>query len=369
MAPFVKCTFRDAFLADVLTSLVRPFQDVMFALSYYGTVIYGTVIGSYGLADSGQILEKSWFLHNCILPCCALLPLWWKFLQTLRQAYDGRKRWPYLGDAFKYLSAAMVVLYGMTHPEGRRSAWWIVSFLFCVLYQIWWDTMMDWELFCISPRAEPYLDCETPCCQRISSLSPSSVILPLQMYLINPIHDAIRRCAQMELRPKRLYKDESFYYRVFWVNFVLRFIWMLCFIPAYRLTSLSGDVKELTFSSDVNSYIGVLMPVAEIVRRMLWGLLRVEMETIRMMEENASAEIAYETVAEEMDVSKHDRSSMCLPTWLDAPHQQQAAAASSATNRIRQLFQLSDVFLRNLFVAELALWAAAFVGFGYWATY
>ena len=377
VAPFHTVRFRDAFLGDVLTSLVRPFQDILFALSYYGTVVYCSVIGSYSLSESGRILERSWVLHNVILPCCALLPLWWKFLQTLRQAYDANKRWPYLGDSFKYMSAAVIILYGMTHPEGRRSAWWIVSFALSVLYQIWWDTVMDWELFIITPRAEGQsYESDSSCCARISSLRPSSVILPMQMYVINPMNDTVRRIwasiptwDQIQLRTKRLYKKESFYYRVFFINVALRFTWMLCFIPAYRLTSLSGEEKVTTFSSDVNSYIGVLLPVAEILRRCHWGFLRVEMETIRMMD----AEVAYQKVEEEneaMDGSKHDRATtlvQCLPTWLDAPHQQQAAAAS--TSGIKKLCQLSDTFKRHLFAAELSLWAFAFVGFGYLATY
>eukprot|EP00548_Thalassiothrix_antarctica_P012330 CAMPEP_0194160594 /NCGR_PEP_ID=MMETSP0152-20130528/78475_1 /TAXON_ID=1049557 /ORGANISM="Thalassiothrix antarctica, Strain L6-D1" /LENGTH=508 /DNA_ID=CAMNT_0038870295 /DNA_START=196 /DNA_END=1719 /DNA_ORIENTATION=+ len=123
MAPFYKVRFRDAFIGDVLTSLVRPFQDILFALSYYATSFYGIVVQSYGIPEAGRILEQSWVLHNVILPSCALLPLWWRFLQELRAAYDNNKRWPYYGNALKYLSAAILILYGMTHREGRRSAW------------------------------------------------------------------------------------------------------------------------------------------------------------------------------------------------------------------------------------------------------
>ena len=110
MSPFHRVRFRDAFIGDVLTSMVRPMQDILFALSYYVTVIWGSVTGKYGLSESGRILEGSFTLHNVLLPSAALLPLWWRFLQTLRQAYDEDKRWPHLGNAFKYLTATLVIL-------------------------------------------------------------------------------------------------------------------------------------------------------------------------------------------------------------------------------------------------------------------
>jgi hypothetical protein len=378
MAPFYKVRFRDAFLGDIFTSLVRPIQDVLFALSYYATVVWGTVFGSYGLAEAGLILEKSWLLHNIVLPSCALLPLWWKFLQTLRQSYDANQRWPYLGDSLKYLSAAMVIVYGMTHPEDRRSPYWLVCFVLTVIYQIAWDTIVDWELFVIVPKTESQpVECDSPFCARISSLRPSSrLLLTVQMYIFQPISDQFRRISaaipswdQIQLRPKRLYKNNHFYRRIFILNVLLRFTWMLCFIPAYRL-STSGTEIETTFSSDVNSYVGVLLPVAEIIRRCYWGFLKLEMETIRMMD----SDILYARVdngAEVEEESAKDRSTSFrqrLPTWLDTQQKvQHDAATSSSRSRLGRLFQFSDVVLHRMFLVELSIWAGAFVGFGYWA--
>jgi hypothetical protein len=378
MAPFYRMRYRDAFLGDVLTSLVRPIQDILFALSYYATVIYGTVFGSYGLADAGLILERSWFLHNVILPTCALLPLWWKFLQTLRQSYDAKKRWPFYGDSFKYLSAAMLIIYGMTHPEDRRSPWWLVCFVLATLYQIIWDTLVDWELFVIAPRAEgpptvTEASCEPTCCAQISSLRPSSrFLLVFQMYILQPIADGARRLSasipsfeQIHLRPKRLYKTEKFYWKIFIANALLRYTWMLCFIPAYRLTSYSGEEKVTTFSSDVNSYIGVILPVVEIIRRCLWGFLKLEVETLRIMDEDILYSQVDESESSEDEVEEKDRKQL-LPTWLDVQQKQQHdAAVSSSRSRIAEFFEFSDEFLHKLFVAELSLWAVAFVGFGY----
>jgi hypothetical protein len=190
MAPFQRSRFRDLYLGDVLTSLVRPFQDILFALSYYVTVIWGTITGQHGLHKSGEMLQQSWLLMNVILPACALLPLWFKFLQTLRECYDSGKRWPHLGNAFKYLSASLVVLYGMTHPEDRRSPLWLISFGLAVLYQIFWDTVMEWELFVIAPRttSDDGAEFEGSCLVGISSVRPTSrIMLALQRYVFQPI--------------------------------------------------------------------------------------------------------------------------------------------------------------------------------------
>jgi hypothetical protein len=385
MAPFHHVRFRDAFLGDVMTSLVRPFQDVLFALAYYGTVLWGIFIGSYSLGEAGDILGRSWFLHNVILPSCAMLPLWWKFLQTLRQAYDANKRWPYYGDAFKYLSAAMIILYGMTHPEDRRSKWWLVSFVAATIYQTCWDVFVDWELFCITPHS-PSSDHEGAFWARISSLQPNShILLALQMYIFKPILNTFRRLRaaipnldQIKLREKRLYKKESFYYQCLAIDILLRGCWMLCFIPAYHFTLDSQRVT--TFSSDVNSYFGVLLPLAELFRRCHWGFLKVEMETIRLMDSDGT----YSRVTEDNEeddgpiddhsIAEKERltSAMAiLPTWLaneQKLHQQQSASNGNR-NRFAAMFECSEKFKRRVFVVELTLWAVAFVALGNWATY
>jgi len=407
MSPFHCVVFRDAFIGDVITSMVRPGQDLLFALSYYLTVIWGTITGHYGLSESGQILEGSWILHNVVLPSCALLPLWWKFLQTLRQAYDEEKRWPHLGNAFKYLTATLVILYGMTHPENRRSPWWIVAFLVCVAYQIWWDVIMDWGLLEIPPQSfTTTLDSLSPenwMTNFYSRAPDSKILMLLQVYVLSPLAEGLRRTSAriyslqyIKLRSRRLYKSEIFYWRIIAFNAIMRFTWVLCFIPAYRLSS-SGEEKVTTFSSDVNSYVGVLLPVTELVRRCFWGILFLEWKTIQMTEDDvAYARLHCSTnpyEAERLDViddnndtdqlSSGDHSQTAksgsqvyLPTWLNAQQQQMHDGSSNSMwtitsndkfRSISEYFGDRDELMHNLFLCELGLWAAAFVGLGCWA--
>ncbi|GAX15022.1 hypothetical protein FisN_12Lh282 [Fistulifera solaris] len=373
MAPLHASQFRDSYLGDVVTSLVRPLQDVMFALAYYVTVVYGSLSGDYGLSDSGRILGSSRVLHNVVLPSCSLLPLWWKFLQTLRECYDTEKRWPHLGNAFKYLSAALVIMYGMTHPEERWGPQWIFAFIVAVLYQIWWDTIMDWELFVVVPRQEEHL-AESTCFTRISSVRPNSyILLNLQRYIIQPTRDIIWLALsyipswkQIQLRPQRLYKDEAFYWRIFAYNCVFRAAWMLCFIPSYHLDGRS-------FSADTHTYVGVLLPVIEILRRTFWGFLLLEVKTIQMTNSTA----AYNSVEcrEDADVSvdsddnsKHGARQF-LPSWLGNQQQlhHDAATISSRVN-MKDLFDFDEATRHKLFLAELSTWALAFIGLGLWVT-
>jgi EXS family len=386
MAPIYPSRFRDSFVGDVGTSLVRPLQDVMFALSYYVTVIFGTLTGNYGLSESGEMLQSSWVLYNVILPSCALLPLWWKFLQTLRECYDTGKRWPHLGNAFKYLTASVLILYGMTHQEDRRSSWWYVCFALAVMYQIWWDVFMDWELIVIAPRQSESIDYEHACFTQTSSYPPDSRLLIMQRYIAQPVYNAWRwvvttlpHWKQFQIRPRRLYKSESFYWKILAYNVVFRFTWMLCFIPAYHF-SASGYEQYTTFSSDTNSYLGVLLPMAEILRRTLWGFLHLEMKTIRMQDGDDTSSYARldqcnDEICEDSEMSQESSASMdsskmrYLPAWLGYSHPLPLTpSGASIRSLVSDLLQTDNNSSHLLFKAELSLWAIAFVGLGLWAT-
>ncbi|KAL3780116.1 hypothetical protein ACHAW5_005754 [Stephanodiscus triporus] len=111
-APFCPVTFRDGFVGDVLTSTVRPLQDLV-------TVIFHLPARAAwrGMGPQSAAMASSWLLHTVVLPGCTLSPLWWRFLQNLRQCYDAKRRWPYLGNATKYLLAAEVSAFAMFDPS------------------------------------------------------------------------------------------------------------------------------------------------------------------------------------------------------------------------------------------------------------
>ena len=260
-APLFEVTFRDGFVGDILTSSVRPLQDIAFTVVYLFYGLRGWWSQSYFEQDDNSndsspsqnnitssfsrsfvdnadanvpVMEKSWLLHTILLPLCMISPLWWRFLQNLRQTHDARQRWPYLGNALKYFCAAQVAVFGVFYPASHQSVLWLMSFVFATLYQIWWDVYMDWGLLQSNGR----------------------------------------------LRTERLYRSTAAYWTIAAVNVVLRFGWTLSFVPR-RYLNATGVLTN-NFAGDVSAVLSPFLASAEIIRRTLWGLLRFEFEAIKV---------------------------------------------------------------------------------------
>ncbi len=282
-------------MADCVTSLVRPLGDLIFAFSYYFIAIFG-FFGKYNLNEAGSVVSKAALLHGIVLPVLSILPIFVAFLQTLRQAYDSGKRWPYLGNSFKYLTAGLVILYGMTHTAGARSTWWTWAFILATIYQFIWDVCFDWELLVFVPR---------------ESIGKRTSLVPLPFRRLG---------GQIKLRPRRLFDDDSLYWKALLVNAGLRFCWMTGFIPAYRVSILDGST-QVTFVNLVNGWSFVLMAVAEILRRTIWGILRVELETIKLASEVENGLATATAVDEYMKEGKRNApratslEPLFSPTW------------------------------------------------------
>lgn len=232
-APFTDVTFRDGFVGDVLTSSVRPLQDISFTCFYILSGLSGwwTQIGD--LDDAALPVERSWIVRTVVLPACMVSPLWWRFNQNLRQVYDSKQRWPYLGNATKYLAAAQVAMFGVF--AGHRNPVWMTCAVTATLYQVWWDVCMDWDLI------------------RFDS-------------------------SGLRLRQQRLYPNKALYWTILIVNIVLRFSWTMTFLP-HNFLDQTGVLKP-TFEGMFFVYIDPVLASAEIVRRTLWGLIRLELEAI-----------------------------------------------------------------------------------------
>jgi EXS family len=83
LAPWHEVTFRDGFLGDVLTSSVRPLQDIAFTWAYLIFGLRGWWSSSYhdrsflDQADANvPTLERSWLVHTVVLPMCMISPLY-----------------------------------------------------------------------------------------------------------------------------------------------------------------------------------------------------------------------------------------------------------------------------------------------------
>lgn len=390
---FKPVRFRDAFVGDCITSLVRPMVDVVFAFTYYCAAVYGFMSRTYGLKETQAIVSNSKFMHGLVLPLFAILPLWYRFLQTLRQAYDTGKRWPYLGNALKYFTAGLVVLYGMTHSTGQRGTWWVVSFVCATIYQIIWDSCMDWELLVIAPsNASEQNDSSVRsswfsnlrCPSVISSWSPRlfpsrllGLLVACRKIVCLPVaslsqrgRSALSRMSRIRLRSQRMYDDDMFYWRALFINAALRFCWMMGFIPAYRISILDGSVQE-TFSQ-TNSWTFVILATLEIIRCCIWGIIKVELETIKLSNGSEKDLKMAATTDEYLREGMWNDWSTIKPE--DAIERSTSATgvltetdliAPSQTHRWLGL-TVSSGFLQWAFLIELSLWPIAFLGLGYY---
>ncbi len=136
-------------------------------------------------------------------------------------------------------------MFGMFDPQKTGSAVWIISFVCATLYRLWWDVFMDWELL-----------------ERSSNGS-------------------------FQLREKRLFKYKSIYVFIFIGNFIMRFGWTLIVMPS-RYLSPSGALLE-TFSVDFSTFIIPTLACAEVVRRSMWGIIRVELEILNIRSKEDAA--------------------------------------------------------------------------------
>lgn len=236
-APLCTVTFRDSFVGDVMTSSVRPMRDIAFTFFYLFSGLQGWWKQAYDLDTADLPLETNWILHTIIFPACMFSPLWWRFLQTLRQTYEHRKRWPYLGNALKYFVAAEVAIFGAFNPSRKQTFLWLSCFVAATVYQIWWDIFMDWELLVVEGRS-------------------------------------------IRLRKTRIYSAVWIYWTIFIINIILRFCWTLSFLPPHYLNR--AGVLSDQFEGDLSHVLNPTIASAELIRRTLWGFLRVELEAIKV---------------------------------------------------------------------------------------
>eukprot|EP00339_Tiarina_fusa_P000926 CAMPEP_0117001770 /NCGR_PEP_ID=MMETSP0472-20121206/3665_1 /TAXON_ID=693140 ORGANISM="Tiarina fusus, Strain LIS" /NCGR_SAMPLE_ID=MMETSP0472 /ASSEMBLY_ACC=CAM_ASM_000603 /LENGTH=556 /DNA_ID=CAMNT_0004701901 /DNA_START=53 /DNA_END=1723 /DNA_ORIENTATION=- len=300
-APFFHVAFRDGFIGDILTSSVRPMQDIAFTAFYLFSGLQGWWKQSYDLDDADQPLEKNWYLHTWILPMCMVSPLWWRFLQNLRQVYENKKRWPYMGNALKYFIAAEVAMFGVFDPMKKKTFLWISGFVAATLYQIWWDVFMDWELLVVEG-------------------------------------------GQVRLRNTRIYSVKWMYWAIFGVNCVLRFCWTLSFLPPRYLDS-AGVLSE-TFKGDL---LDPMIACAEIMRRTLWGFLRVELEAIKVARKEPSLKGTWSD-----DTLETEMKDLATEVFEQSWKKDNSPAGALS------LKKMSDIQV----LIELSIYATIFTGFG-----
>jgi len=136
-------------------------------------------------------------------------------------------------------------------------------------------------------------------------MKPRSLVISSSHYLVenNSWYDVFMdwgllvrnpHTGSWQLRNRRLYPRKSMYWCLAVINLLLRFCWTLSFVPM-RYLSAAGVLKDNFSGATWSSILVSTIASAEIIRRTLWGLLRVEWEAVKVQEEQQIDETTEES--------------------------------------------------------------------------
>jgi len=345
-APLYAVTFRCGYIGDLLTSLVRVLVQALYALCYLLLIPYSLVaysggeesdsIGSYQFLSSNKWWRDSIWLQRGVVPWLTLLPLWIRLMQCLRRSVETGQRWPHIANALKYTSAILVISVGTLIPEIRTDGglvtWvWVLAFIGATCYQFLWDITMDWGL--LVPAASDEADTSIKLAAALSVQLGQDEVAATNGEM-QPRRGVIRRIMQYlfggyALRRKRLLGPLWIYLTIILSNFVLRFAWTLTLIQA----SSSNNRNNSYGFSLLMAYLTPLIAAAEVVRRMVWGFLRLEWEHLERLQAQAKAE----------QNGKESCNSSASGTDVDAQGQDQGETDASSTSQSRHAVEAVQI--------------------------
>lgn len=234
LAPFAPVSFTDALVGDVLTSVVRVLVDLAFA-ALYSLRWVATFLSKSNRSEllAQDPISHTAFFSSLLLPFLTFSPLWWRLHQNFRKAWEEATRFPYYANALKYALSLIVSSFVTFNPMLKTSGWWRLSFVLSTLYQVYWDVSRDWSLL------------------QWNDLTGRFVFRPRLL----------------------LFKSRRPYCLAMAVNCVLRFSWSLTIVP---------EGIGLFSHKDAQLHLSSFLAAAEIVRRGLWCVLRLEHEHLSL---------------------------------------------------------------------------------------
>lgn len=129
--------FRDFVFGDVLTSLNKPFTNVVI---------------SFCLFACSECREKNENLNGCNRSSIGSLivlfyPFFIRFTQCINRFYFTREAWPHLGNSLKYIGGMSNAIFGWLYANNKDYLLLhvIIGFV-STSYMTFWDFYMDWGL-------------------------------------------------------------------------------------------------------------------------------------------------------------------------------------------------------------------------------
>ena len=240
-APFNPVIFRDGYIGDLLTSLVRVLIPMCFSFAYLIMSAAAWLSNDIKAAASTSSVwwQDSSFYRLLLVPFFTLTPLWIRLMQCLRRSVETGQRWPHMANALKYTSAIAVISYGTFRPHLRGNYVWIAAFVGATLFQFSWDLTMDWGVVVYA---------------NFKDASDFSF-------------------GGLSIRKTRLLGPIWIYILVVCSNLVMRFAWALTLLP-------EDTTEGQSFYSRLLFHLGPLIAAGEVLRRMVWGFFRLEWEQL-----------------------------------------------------------------------------------------
>jgi hypothetical protein len=223
-APLFPVCFADNIMGDVLTSLVKPMQDIPSSICYLLADHPHSAGELERFVQNGNVCPA--WEHSVVDPIIAALPLVIRALQCLRRFYDSPSHRRHLMNFGKYMTSLSVIFVSAIYGQGTAV---IVLSAAATVYSATWDIKVDWGI----------------------GLST----------LISPRSDTPTSAAQRCFRP-RTYILASI------IDIALRLVWVLSLLPVASL--LEVPVNRVAFRAVVSAL--------ELCRRSMWFVLRVEHE-------------------------------------------------------------------------------------------
>ncbi|OQR96034.1 hypothetical protein ACHHYP_17193 [Achlya hypogyna] len=227
LLPLFPVTYFHTFVGNYLTSATKMNQDFAWTVCFFAT-------GEFRETDElPSTCATNFYYTHVAVPLICAVPVWWRFLQSLRRCYELSKWFPGLPNALKYAFAQLVILFGLFHsfysplaPSNSLQIVWVCLFVLSSLYSWLWDVVMDWGL------GRP------------------------QYKFLGDAH---------------MYSRKWVYYVAIAVNFMLSFSWTLALIPPNNGSPLGALLLE----------IQPITMFMEPMRRAMWSCFAMENEHLR----------------------------------------------------------------------------------------
>lgn len=208
--------FKHIWVTDLLTSFIGPIRDLEYTLCY--CYYYNS-----------DVLEKQEYCHpeRIIVLVVGILPHILRIFQCLRVIVNTKTVFPQIINAGKYFFAIVAATLAFYYKKDESLfGYWLIIALVSTIYSSYWDIKYD---FGFLEEGEEY---------------------PLRKYLS--------------------YNSKWVYYFIVFINFFLRFGWILTTSPELMSRFLYPE-----FSAG-------LIYLLEILRRAMWNFIRVEYEHVKL---------------------------------------------------------------------------------------